>query len=71
MSSLPSGAPNQNVAPLQYAGERERAYARLRACLLAKQGAALLDEIPPRSLRVRLPTLEASQPGPLTPYVSR
>ena len=68
---MPTGAPNQNVAPLRYAGERERAYARLRACLLAKQGAALLDEIPPRSLRVRLPTLEASQPGPLTPYVSR
>ena len=40
VSSLPSGAPNQNVAPLQYAGERERAYARLRACLLAKQARA-------------------------------
>ena len=50
VSSLPSGAPNQNVAPLQYAGERERAYARLRACLLAKQARAAHPACNPRTL---------------------
>jgi len=62
VSSLPSGAPNQNVAPLRYRGERPRAYSRLRACLLARSDAELLEESPDL-LRVRLPSLEASQPG--------
>ena len=30
VSTVPSGAPNQNVSPLRYSGERERAYSRLR-----------------------------------------
>jgi uncharacterized protein (DUF1499 family) len=63
VSSMPSGAPNQNVAPLRYLGERERAYSRLRACVLAQNGAELLEESPPSALRVRLPSLEPSQPG--------
>ena len=63
VSSAPSGAPNQNVSPLRYAGDRERAYSRLRACLLAKPDAVLLEENAPAALRVRLPSLEPSQPG--------
>ena len=63
VSSKPSGAPNQNVSPLRYLGDRERAFSRLRACLLAKPDAELLEENVPSSLRVRLPSLELSQPG--------
>ena len=58
---MPSGAPNQNVAPLRYSGTRESAFSRLRACLLAKDAELLEDEN--AVLRVRLPSLEASQPG--------
>ena len=63
VSTLPVGAPNQNVSPLRYSGNRDKAYSRLRACLLAKPDAVLMDEEVPVALRVRLPSLEASQPG--------
>jgi uncharacterized protein (DUF1499 family) len=63
VSTVPSGAPNQNVSPLRYSGERERAYSRLRACLLAKPGAELISDEVPSALKVRLPSLEPSQPG--------
>ena len=61
VSSVPSGAPNQNVSPLLYSGERAKAYSRLRACLLAKDDAQLLEEAQPEWIRVRLPSLEKSQ----------
>jgi len=51
------------VSPLRYSGERERAYSRLRACLLAKPGAELISDEVPAALKVRLPSLEPSQPG--------
>ena len=65
VSSAPSGAPNREVAPLTYSGDRDREYSRLRACLLAKPDASLLDEQQGAvsMLRVRLPSLEASQRG--------
>ena len=63
VSTVPSGAPNQNVSPLRYSGERERAYSRLRASLLAKPGAELISDEVPAALKVRLPSLEPSQPG--------
>jgi len=62
VSSLPSGAPNRNLSPLRYAGDRERTFSRLRAYLLAKD-ATLLEDSQGELLRVRLPTLEISQPG--------
>ena len=65
VSSAPSGAPNREVAPLTYSGDRDREYSRLRACLLAKPDATLLDEQQGAAsmLRVRLPSLEVSQRG--------
>ena len=60
VSSLPSSAPNQIMAPLRYGGDRNKAYSRLRATLLSQAGAELVSDIP-EALCVRLPTLDASQ----------